>query len=61
MESQEKRSVLNAVKVQAVEPTGKIEGTDEGALICKQRSVYEINCLCVFLRMSQVAVILYTI
>lgn len=54
MESQEKRSVLNTVKVQAVEPTGEIEGADEGALICKQRSVYKINCLCVFLRMSQV-------
>ena len=36
MESQEKWSVLNAVKVQAVQPTGKIERADEGAFICKQ-------------------------
>jgi hypothetical protein len=61
MESQKKWSVLNTVKVQAVEPTGEIEGADEGALIRKQRSIYEINCLCVFLRMSQVGIILYTV
>jgi hypothetical protein len=61
MESQKKWSVLNAVKVQTVEPTGEIEGAYEGALICKQRSFYEINCLCVFLIMSQVEIILYAI
>lgn len=51
MKSQKKRSVFNAVKVQAVEPTCEIESTDERALICKQRPVYKINCLCVFLKM----------
>lgn len=61
MESQKKWSVLDAVEVQAVEPTGEIERADEGALICKQRSFYEINCLCVFLGMSQVETILFTI
>ena len=60
MESQKKWSVLNTVKVQAVEPTGEIEGADEATLVCKQRSFYEINCLCVFFKMSQVEFILYT-
>ena len=58
MESEKKWSVLNAVKVQAVDPTGEIEGADEGALICKKRSFYEINRLCIFLRMSEVEITL---
>ena len=61
MESQEKWSVLNAVKVQAVQPTSEIERADEGAFISKQHSFYETNCLCIFMRMSQVEAILFTI
>lgn len=60
MESQKEWSILNMVKVQTVEPAREVESTDERTLICKERSVYEINCLCVFLNIEDVEIISQT-
>jgi len=47
VQGKEKRTILNSVKVQAVEARGEIEHAQQTTLVCKECPVNKVNSLCV--------------